>query len=171
MLRAIWSAFCSTHCVSCAVELTLTPGDSMKEWCPLCPVLGGPAQLLSTHAYGVFYGVCPFHIWSSSFVQPPFSPASWSFPENSVFYDRLKIGQLQFYHYFFLFALMMFQVLFALGPTCLPFWWSRVHGQLSSKTIFQMNCFFSISLLHCPTSMFVHSNWEYQCVDDLSLDL
>ena len=52
----------SLGCSLCIVGLAPTPGDSISEWCPQCPVLYSPAQLLKTHACGFFYGVSPSHI-------------------------------------------------------------------------------------------------------------
>ena len=66
-----------------AIESAPTPSDSMNEWCPQCPSLNTPAQLFETHANNFFYGVSPFHMWSSSF------PAAFYFPQHYCFFQKI----------------------------------------------------------------------------------
>lgn len=47
-----------------AVDVVVSPGDTVSESCPPCPVLYSPTHSLETHAYGFFYEAT--HLMSSS---------------------------------------------------------------------------------------------------------
>lgn len=89
-----------------------------------------PAQLLLTPAYVFCHGVNPPLLWSSSF------PALLSFPMNSAFswWARSQTASV-----LSLLPPAMLQVWFAVGPSCLFFWWTRSPTELASNITIQMN--------------------------------